>query len=149
MKNITREYLERYKALRKEIEMEQDRFLAISEKTLGLSRGIGDGMPRGNTKDKDALGLNVGIKDEIEKKLKAALKNERGMRECIEVGIQCKLDDAQQRQVVRLRYIDCLEWSEVRYLMFGKKRDFYDEEEKYSRRTFRIHKKALEKLGKE
>lgn len=143
MKNITREYLERYKVLRKEIEMEQDRFLAISEKTLGLSRGIRDGMPRGNTKDKDVLGLNVGIKDEIEKKLRAALKQERCMRECIEVGLRYKLDDAQQRNVIRLRYIDCLEWSEVRYLMFGNKRDFYEEEEKYSRRMFRIHKKAL------
>ncbi len=145
--NIMKEYLRKYRALREEIETEQERLQMITEKMLGSSKGIGDGMPRGNVKDPNVLVLQLSIKDDLKEKLNALIQEERRERAFIEDELQSKLDSPQERNVIRLYYIDRLEWPEVGKVMFSKKRDFYEDEDKYMRRVYRIHGNALEKLA--
>lgn len=53
-----------------------------------------------------------------------------------------------QKQVIRLRYINHLEWSDVLKIMFGKKSDFYLKEDTYKRRMFGIRRAAIDSLYK-
>ena len=144
--NITQEYQRKYRTLQEEIETEQERLQMITEKMLGSSKGIGDGMPRGNVKDPDVLVLQLSIKDDLKERLTALNKDERRKRAYIEEELQNKVDNPQERSVIRLYYINRLEWTEVGRVMFSKKQDYYEDEDKYMRRVYRIHGNALEKL---
>lgn len=145
--NITKKFLQDYSLLLEEIEGEQERLEMITQKMFGNSAGIGDGMPHGNVKDQNVLALQLNIKDDLKKKLSELNKKEAEKRAHIEEELQEKLNDPQQRRIIRLHYIDRLEWPEVRKIMFGKRKDYYEKEEKYERLTFRIHGNALSNLN--
>lgn len=145
--NITKKFLKDYSLLLDEIEGEQERLEMLTQKMFGNSAGIGDGMPHGNVKDPNVLALQISIKDDLKKKLSKLNEEEAEKRAHIEEELQRKLNDPQQRRIIRLHYIDRLEWTEVREIMFGKRKDYYEKEEKYERLTFRIHGNALSKLN--
>jgi hypothetical protein len=142
---ITKKYLKEYSQLLEEIEGEQERLETIIQKMSGSSIGIGDGMPHGNVKEKDMMALQIDKKDSIEKRLEVLYQEEKEKREYIESQL-LKVKDPQERRIIRLHYIDRMEWIEVRSTMFGKRKDYYEEEEKYERLIFRIHGNVLEKL---
>ena len=144
---ITKQFLKDYSQLLEEIEGEQERLEMITEKMLGSSAGIGDGTPHGNVKDPNILALQLSIKDDLKERLTALNREEEAKRAHIEDELQDKVDDPQERRIIRLHYIDRLEWAEVRGAMFGKRRDYYEDEEKYTRLVFRIHGNALAKLN--
>ena len=144
---ITKQFLRDYAQLLEEIEGEQERLEMIIEKMMGSSAGIGDGMPHSNVKDPNVLALQLSIKDDLKERLTALNRQEETKRAHIEKELQNKVDDPQERRTIRLHYIDRLEWIEVRQVMFGKRKDYFEAEEKYTRLVFRIHGNALAKLN--
>ncbi len=144
---ITKQFLKDYAQLLEEIEGEQERLEMIIQKMISSSAGIGDGMPHGNTKDPNVLALQLSIKDDLKERLTALNREEEAKRTHIEAELQNRVDDPQERRTIRLHYIDRLDWTEVRSVMFGKRKDYYEAEEKYTRLVFRIHGNALAKLN--
>ena len=68
-------------------------------------------------------------------------------RKEIEKEIVEWLEYPDERMIIRLRYIDGLSWREISELLFSKRRDYYDEEEKYKKRVYRMHGNPLVKLA--
>lgn len=144
---ITKQFLRNYSLLLEEIEGEQERLAMLTYKMIGSSSGLGDGMPRSSSPDPDRMGLQWSIKESLEQKLVVLNQMEKEKREKIEEELQDKVEEPQERRIIRLRYIDGLEWIEIQKIMFGRRKDYYENEEKYKRLVFRIHGNALAKLN--
>jgi hypothetical protein len=145
---MDKQQLKDYKRLREEIECEQERLEMMELKILGLSASNNSGMPRASSSEYDKIATNIVRKTDIENNLARLLKKEKEERNKIEKEIDERLEYPDERMLIRLRYIDCMSWREISELMYAKRRDYYEEEDKYKRRVYRIHGKALIKLAK-
>lgn len=56
------------------------------------------------------------------------------------------LEEPNERQVIRLRYIDGFTWTDVCRGLFGRRKDYEERLDTFERRTYKIHGKALENL---
>jgi hypothetical protein len=52
-----------------------------------------------------------------------------------------------ERELLRMRYLDLMSLKEINEVLFGREADFLEREESFRKRTFIIHKKALQSLG--
>ena len=57
-----------------------------------------------------------------------------------------KLDNPYEKLVMQMRYEDKLEWDEIRGAIFGNRRDYSINVEKYNDKVFRIHGAALKHM---
>ena len=145
---MDKQQLKDYKRLRKEIECEQERLEMIEVKILGISSKNSDGMPRSSSSEYDKMATQIAYKTDIENNLAQLLQKEKSKRMEIEKEIVERLEYPDERMLIRLRYIDGLSWREISELLFSKRRDYYEDEEKYKRRLYRIHGNALVKMAK-
>lgn len=145
---MDKQQLKDYKRLRKEIECEQERLEMIEVKILGISYKNSDGMPRSSSSEYDKMATQIAYKTDIENNLAQLLQKEKSKRMEIEKEIVERLEYPDERMLIRLRYIDGLSWREISELLFSKRRDYYEDEEKYKRRVYRIHGNALVKMAK-
>lgn len=105
------------------------------------------GMPRGSGTPTDRTGMMVARKLELEEQIKESIAEERRENAAIERMIR-KLDNPDERAVIRLRYFDRAGWDEIAGALFGDRQDYLDKEETYQKRTFRLHGRALLALAK-
>lgn len=145
---MDKQQLKDYKRLREEIECEQERLEMMEIKILGISSKNSDGMPRSSSSEYDKMATQIAYKTDIENNLAQLLQKEKSKRMEIEKEIVERLEYPDERMLIRLRYIDGLSWREISELLFSKRRDYYEDEEKYKRRVYRIHGNALVKMAK-
>lgn len=143
---IDKKYLQDYSKLREEIECECSRLEMLNAKAFNVSAKPTDGMPRGSSVTSDKMAMYLSHKSDIEERLKTLIQLEKEKKEIIERAINERLEFPTEKMVIRLRYIDGGEWKEICNLMYSKKRDYFENEDKYMRRTFRVHGNALEKM---
>lgn len=147
---MTKEDLKKYRLLVEELETEEERLQAMNINLPGTGGGSNDGTPSGSG-NKDPIGTQYCIKAELEKKVLKTQEKERKRRISIEEKMEEKHLLPRERQIIRLHYIDRMEWKQINKVIYGKRSDYYNKEESYMRRVFRIHGSALEKMkdGKE
>lgn len=80
----------------------------------------------------------AGIKDHLNK----LLDQEQSEYEKL-IQIINELSCVEERQVILARYMDGMEWETITALVFGKAKNFYEKEDSYQRRIYRIHGNAL------
>ena len=54
---------------------------------------------------------------------------------------------ADRREVLRLRYLDSLRWEDAAERLFGDDPKFWDRQDVFLRRAFKLHRAALEALA--
>ena len=57
-----------------------------------------------------------------------------------------KLENPYEKLVMQMRYEDGFEWDEIRGKIFGNRRDYSQNIEKYNNKVFRIHGSALKHM---
>lgn len=82
--------------------------------------------------------------EEMQEKLAALVEREAKQYKRIMAALD-KLE-AEDELLLSLRYIDQMKWDKISEELFGYEEDFFDNPEKYQKRTFRIHGKALKNL---
>ncbi|MCL1872975.1 MAG: DUF1492 domain-containing protein [Clostridiales bacterium] len=107
---IAKKRLQRYKYLKRELENQQDR-LAKMRSALESAPKLPDGMPRSNYAV-DRMAEGVVRVNAYERKVKASIKRLEKETMLIEDAIQ-RLKDPQEREILRLRYLEALDWWEV------------------------------------
>lgn len=142
---MTKEYLRKYRMLIEELETEEERLEAMNINLPGTSGGGNDGMPSGSG-DKDPIGTQYCIKAELEKKVIRIKERELKERMLIEEKMEEKMLHPRERQIIRMHYIDRMEWKQINKALYGKNSNFYEKEESYMKKIFRIHGAALQKL---
>lgn len=108
-----------------------------------------DGMPHGNSRDADRIGGDLARLEDLESEAAAVQQEATAARRKIEAAIKqiyCRRW-SDLRECLRLRYIDGLRWEDVAEHLYGDSQDFWDRQEAYLRRTFKLHKTALDALA--
>ncbi len=127
-----KEFLRRYKVLRREEKTIREEIAALSVSAMSASAKIGDGMPHSH--EPKGLEEYAARLDALERKLKAILWDCINQQILIEIAIN-GLENATERVIMRQRYILSKGWEEIA--------DFTG----YSRRqTLYLHGAALEHL---
>lgn len=143
-RTITKAYLIRHRNNRLELADEKARLNEINENKGGLTSPQITGMPHGSGTSDPVCDEAINATD-----LQAYVYELSGMIEeenCfIEKHIR-RLDEPKQKQVIRLRYISCMDWDDVLFNMFGDNRNFIDNYDSYKRRMFALHRKAIDNL---
>lgn len=141
-----KERLGRYVDLLQEIDNQKKR-LDIMEETYGTPASPNlSGMPKPKGSVSDPVGGAVSKKLDLEEKIKEKEVQEEIEREAIERIIE-HLKTANERAVIRLKYFDRLEWSDVTFLLFGDRADYIEKVDIYQDRTYKIHGRALWKMA--
>lgn len=139
-KEFNRIYLQGYSDLIKEILNEEERLSSLN--VSGLKSPSMDGQNSGET----AVGLDTKVimQLEIKEHLDKLRAREKTMRTSIEKSLKSLEPD--EKQIIRLKYIDLHVWNDITRIMFRKRSDYEEKIDKYKRLTFRIHEKALSKM---
>lgn len=116
-----------------------------SSRTSSLAR-----IPHAQNHDSDRTSAVIAQLEEIEIEARAAQQAATATRRDIEAAIK-KITGprwADRREVLRLRYVDCLQWEDAAERLFGDNPAFWDKHEPFVRRIFKLHRSALEELSK-
>lgn len=118
----------------------------LLERLISRMEGLGakeiTDMPRSPSPSVDRISGLMNQKIEIEQCIAEDVTALEAERKEIEKILK-HLKRADERAVIRLRYLVGLEWYEVADAMFGGKTDYLDKEESYLKRVFRLHGSAL------
>lgn len=133
----------------RELELNMERLSSIEESMTAPKASNLDGMPHGSGAFYDRISSIVSSKDKVEADIIKQAEGVARLRAEIEALISI-MDKAEERAVLRLRYIDQQPWADVARCMFGRKcsDDDYGAEDRCMRRAFRVHGTALENLVK-
>lgn len=143
-KMVDKNYLKRHLQHRMELKEEQEWYALCTQSSMMKAINM-DGMPHGSGGAGDMTFCNILEKVETEKKIKdlnAVIEKE--YEQINEVF--GKMKNPTEKKILKLRYFQCLEWTEIRKLEFGGRRDYYDNAEKYKNKVFKIHGAAIKHL---
>lgn len=107
-----------------------------------------DGLPHGSRSDAGRLGGIVAELEELETEaLEAQQQASSARREIVTTIRQIHGPRwADKRECLRLRYIDGLRWEDCAERMFGDSQNYWNRQEAYLRRCFKLHGEALAEL---
>lgn len=109
-----------------------------------------NGMPHGGQGYiDDRMGAVIAELEEIEDEAKSMLRDATAVRREITATIKQITGPqwADRREVLRMRYLDCKTWEDTAEKLFGDNPRYWDNPDTFLRRTFRLHRKALEELA--
>lgn len=86
-------------------------------------------------------------KEELEEKLGNMNAEESRRREEIE-GLIELMEKPNEQTAIEMHYIDGAKWRTVSVALFGEEPDYDENEERYLKRTFKIHGSALQTLAR-
>lgn len=109
-----------------------------------------DGMPHAQGGDSDRIGSDLSRLEELEREATEAQREATTARRELEWAIKQITGPrwADRREVLRLRYEDLLRWEDAAERLFGDDPAFWDKQELFVRRIFKLHRSALEELSK-
>ena len=58
-------------------------------------------------------------------------------------GVLLHIGNANERAVIRMRYVDAKSWPNVSKMIFGRNEDYEEKADSYLRRTTKLHGRAL------
>lgn len=134
--------LNAYRDGEREIENQTEALERLTTKLEGVGAQEITDMPRSPSPPTDRMSDLVAQKIEIESEIAEDVEEQRKERKFI-TGILRKLKSADERAIIRFRYLIGLSWDEVTDAMFGARTDYLGKEETYQRRVYRIHGAAL------
>lgn len=134
--------LNAYRDGEREIENQTEALERLRNKLEGVGAQEITGMPRSPSPPTDRMSDLVAQKIEIEEEIAGVLESQRKERKFI-TSVLRKIKSADERAVIRFRYLIGLSWDEVTDALFGACIDYLGKEETYQRRVYRIHGSAL------
>ncbi len=145
-----KQWLRRYQELQSDANRLWDRAGELRGRiTVARSTNL-DGMPHGNSVDADRIGADLSRLEELEQEAREVQQEATTSRREIEAAIR-KISGrgwADRREVLRLRYIDGLKWEDAVERLFGDDPQFWDRQDVFLRRAFKLHRAALDELAK-
>lgn len=142
---IDKIYLKKHLHKREELKNEQERYALLESRITPKSQQL-DGLPHAPSGSRNAGYINDSIKKiDLEKKIEELDNTIRKEYQLIDNVIE-KLDYPDEKMVLKMRYFDCWEWPNIRALMYSKRKDYYENIEKYNDKVFKVHSAALKHI---
>ena len=136
-----KELLLSYGRFQKRIDNNEERLafldVQITANITGMPSGGGDGSSK-----QERLLLK---KEELEEKLRNMYAEENRLREKIEDMIE-QMKNPDEQTAIEMHYLDGAKWKAVSLALYGNEPDYDENEERYLKKTFKIHGSALQTL---
>ena len=140
--NAIKERLADYRESERDIENKTEMLERLKSKLEGMgAREISD-MPRSPSPPKDRISDLLSQKIEVEAEIEEAVAHRKEER-CYIEGILKHIKGADEKGVIRFRYLLGMDWTDVTNALFGAKSDYLDKEGSYLRRTTKLHGRAI------
>lgn len=148
--NAVKEWLIEFREREKDIQGQLNRLDVIEMRIKSIGSPTLSDMPKSPAPFQDRSAYLIGVKVDLESDIKEQQNEQKNTRKQIEKIVR-KLKKAEERSVIRARYLDCLfyhenklsDWNDVNNALFGDMEDFLDKEDSYLRRVHKIHGSAL------
>ncbi len=140
-------WLLEYKENEKDVEYQLERIERLQARLEKCNAPEITDMPRAPSPPTDKMSIMIAKKLDMEKRLQNFLEKQGIYLDRIEYLI-CKLLNASESAIIRMRYEDALQWSMILYYMYGKEPDYLEREESLLRTVYLIHGEALLKIAK-
>lgn len=137
-----KEDLEYYMDLENEIDNQIERYERMKSKLEGIGSPVLSDMPKGSGSPVDRLTNMIQKKDELYEQLMESMAERDALKDKIKHAI-AQIRRADERAVIRIRYLDRCQWKEVNEVLFGNRSDFDERMESYLRRCYYLHDNAL------
>ena len=142
---IDKIYLKKHMNHRQELKNEQERYEIVESRSSPRCKQI-DGMPHSAGVSRDAGYIRVTFdKIEIEQKINELNEVIKEEYEIINPIIE-KLEEPDEKSIMKMRYFNCMEWSDIREIKYSKRRDYFENMDKYKDKVFKIHGSALKHM---
>lgn len=141
-------WLWRYQELQRDVDRLWDRLEDLRGRVESARTAHLDGLPHGSRGDADRIGGDLARLEDLEKEAREVQQEAMASRREIEAAIKKVTGPrwADRREVLRLRYVDGLRWQDAAERLFGDESTYWDKPELFLRRTFKLHRSALETL---
>lgn len=139
--HTVKEWLIGYQDIAREVYCQNERLERIETKLDVGAITISD-MPKSPSPTGDRMADLIAIKLELEEAIGEECRIMRTMRERIEYVLG-QVRSADERTVIRMRYIDGEMWGKISEMMFGGLEDYDDKADSYLRQVYRDHGYAL------
>ena len=142
-----KELLEAYTKYQRRIDNAEER-LAFLEYTMGSPSSPNlSGMPSGSRDGTSKQEREVIKKLELEEKLRDMYAEENRKREEIEAMIEL-MEKPDEQTAIEMCYLDRASWRAISAALHGNEPDYDEHEQRYLKRTFKIHGSALQTLAR-
>lgn len=142
-----KEFLKSYPKLQKRIDNTEARIAALNLSMGEPSTPGYSGMPGGSRDGSSKQERDVIRREELEEKLRDLYAEENRKREQIETMIE-SMDDPDEQTVIEMHYLDNAKWRPISIALHGDEPDYDEHEQRYLKRTFKIHGSALQSLAR-
>jgi len=143
--NAMKRRLQKYRDLNRDIDNEIERLERLEERAISPSSSNLTGMPK-SSGFQDKIAEAAARITELEDEIRDLMKIRDLERFKIERMVKT-LSKADERAVIRMRYIDAEDWEQIQFMMFGGKEDYEDKIDNYKQRVFRLHNSAIANLS--
>ena len=135
-----------YREREKYLDMEIERLDRMEDKLTSAGSPTISDMPKAPSAVQDRMAALIAVKVDLENEISEEIKFQQKERQYIE-GVVKKLRKAEEKVVIKLRYIDGQSWNDIVDILFAGKEDFIDKEDSYLRRVHKAHGMALENMA--
>lgn len=139
--------LESYATLQRKIDNQIERLENLNATMGSPSNPNLTGLPSGGGDGTSKIERQVAKKDELEKKIRRMIMEERQLRKELEQLIET-LKNPDEQTVIEMRYIDRAKWWTVCAALYSTEPDYDEKADKYLKRTFKLHGSALQALAR-
>lgn len=143
-------WLESYMERQRDLDATYERLERLESKLTSPRSAALTGLPGAAASDPDRLTFPVAELQELQAETKRQVAALRDLRHRIEGAVRLidGPDWANQRAVLRMRYLDGERWEVIAQLLFWRDPDFQLKQDSYIRRVYKIRKGALRALAK-
>lgn len=141
-----KERLRVYTALLKEIDNQQARLERMTASAYEPSGPNLTGMPKAKGGISNPTANAAERQIELEDDIREKQAEEKAERAAIESMIR-RMENPDERVVLRMNYFDRAEWPDICFALFGGKVDYIERMDYYQNRTYKIHGRALLNLA--
>ena len=139
--------LESYATLQRKIDNQIERLENLNATMGSPSTPNLTGLPSGGGDGTSKIERQVAKKDELEKKIRRMIMEERQLRKELEQLIET-LKNPDEQTVIEMHYLDHVKWWPICAALFSGEADYAEKADKYLKRTFKLHGSALQALAK-
>ncbi|MBD5469224.1 MAG: DUF1492 domain-containing protein [Lachnospiraceae bacterium] len=137
--------LQDYTERRRDFENENERYIRLYQAAHSPKTPRFDAIRKGSP-DKDLMGNQVAELIEMEKDLKseqeAIIEERKQLQRLIK-----KLKKADERAVIRMKYLDGMDWVDIAAALYRKQKDYKVAEQAYLDKAYKLHGAALLSLS--
>lgn len=143
-------WLESYQERQQDFEATCERLERLESKLTSPRSAALTGLPGAAASDPDRLAHALAELEELRTENRKRAAALRDLRHRIEGAVRLidGPDWANQRAVLRMRYIDGERWEVIAQLLFWRDPDFQMKQDSYIRRVYKIRKAALRTLAR-